>query len=149
VNLFASECSDYQNVQSLKEKLKTHPGFYGRCAAILGPNQPGITQADPSYTGAQNVAEKAPVKAHSIKQQAKRAPDTGEPAPPRVDTNTPKKKIDEARRKAERLKKKLEDTLGIHLPDLPPTPALPQVPALPSGANAADPQQLLDFLLGP
>jgi ABC-type transporter Mla subunit MlaD len=149
VNLFASECSDYQNVQSLKEKLKTDPGFYSRCAAILGPNQPGITQADPSYTGAQNVTEKAPVKAHSKKQRAKRTPDTGKPAPPRVDTNTPKKKIDEARRKAQRLKKKLEDTLGIHLPDLPPTPALPQVPALPSGANAADPQQLLDFLLGP
>jgi ABC-type transporter Mla subunit MlaD len=150
VNLFASECSDYQNVQSLKEKLKTDPGFYSRCAAILGPHQPGITQPDPSYTGAQNVIEKSPVKAHN-KQQAKRAPDTGKPAAPRVDTKTPKKKIDEVRRKAERLKKKLEDTLGIHLPDLPttPTPALPQSPALPSGASAADPQQLLDFLLGP
>jgi hypothetical protein len=148
VNLFVSECSDYQNVQSLKEKLKTDPGFYSRCAAILGPNQPGITQADPSYTGAQNVAEKAPVKAPTEKQQAKRAPDTGKPAP-RARTRPPKKKVDEVRRKAERLKKKLEDTLGIHLPDLPPTPALPQVPALPNGANAADPQQLLDFLLGP
>ena len=149
VNLFASECSDYQNVQSLKEKLKTDPGFYSRCAAILGPHQPGITQPDPSYTGAQNVVEKSPVKAHD-KQAAKRPPDA-KPAPalPRVDTKTPKKKLDEARRKAERLKKKLEDTLGIHLPDLPSTPALPQAPAVPSGANAADPQQLLDFLLGP
>jgi hypothetical protein len=144
VNLFASECSDYQNVQSLKEKLKTDPGFYSRCAAILGPHQPGITQRDPSYTGAQNVVEKSPVKAHD-KQAAKRPPDT-KPTPPHVDTKTPKKKIDEARRKAERLKKKLEDTLGIHLPDLPSTPALPQAPAAPSGA---DPQQLLDFLLGP
>ena len=27
VNLFASECSDYQNLQSLKEKLKTGPGL--------------------------------------------------------------------------------------------------------------------------
>jgi phospholipid/cholesterol/gamma-HCH transport system substrate-binding protein len=149
VNLFASECSDYQNVQSLKEKLKTDPGFYSRCAAILGPHQPGITQPDPSYTGAQNVVEKSPVKAHD-KPTAKRAPDSKPaPSPPHVDTTTPKKKIDEARRKAERLKKKLEDTLGIHLPDLPSAPALPQAPALPSGANAADPQQLLDFLLGP
>jgi virulence factor Mce-like protein len=145
VNLFASECSDYQNVQSLKEKLKTDPGFYTRCAAILGPNQPGITQPDPSYTGAQDVAEKAPVKAPARKRQAKRAPDTGKPAP-RDRTSTPKKKVDEVRRKAQRLRKKLEDTLGIHLP---PTPALPQVPALPDGANATDPQQLLDFLLGP
>ena len=149
VNLFASECSDYQNVQSLKEKLKTDPGFYARCAAILGPHQPGITQPDPSYTGAQNVVEKSPAKAHD-KQAAERPPDS-KPAPttPQVDTKTPKKKIDEARRKAERLKKKLEETLGIHLPDLPSTPALPQAPAAPSGANAADPQQLLDFLLGP
>jgi len=36
-----------------------------------------------------------------------------------------------------------------NLPDLPSSPALPQAPAPPSGANAADPQQLLDFLLGP
>jgi ABC-type transporter Mla subunit MlaD len=149
VNLFTSECSDYQNVQSLKEKLKTDPGFYARCAAILGPHQPGITQPDPSYTGAQNVVEKSPAKAHD-KQAAERPPDSKPaPTPPQVDTKTPKKKIDEARRKAERLKKKLEETLGIHLPDLPSTPALPQAPAAPSGANAADPQQLLDFLLGP
>jgi hypothetical protein len=147
VNLFASECSDYQNVQSLKRELKTDPGFYSRCAAILGPNQPGITQADPSYTGAQNVAEKAaPVKPPARKRPARRAPDTGKPAPPRVDPSTPKKEVAEVRHKAQRLKKKLEDTLGIHLPR---TPALPRVPALPNGATAPDPQQLLDYLLGP
>ena len=64
--------------------------------------------------------------------------------------NTPKKKIDEAKRKAEKLKQKLEDTLGIQLPDLPQTPSgLPQLPALPSGSSSADAQGLLDFLLGP
>jgi ABC-type transporter Mla subunit MlaD len=147
VNLFASECSDYQNVQSLKRELKTDPGFYSRCAAILGPNQPGITQADPSYTGAQNVAEKAaPVKPPARKRPARRAPGTGKPASPRVDPSTPKKEVAEVRHKAQRLKKKLEDTLGIHLPQ---TPALPRVPALPNGATAPDPQQLLDYLLGP
>jgi len=42
------------------------------------------------------------------------------------------------------------DTLGIELPDLPPTPGLPQVPVLPSGANSAPAaNQLLDFLLAP
>ena len=55
VNLFLSQCSDYQNLQSLKKKLKEDPSFYAQCAAILGPNQPGITQADPSYTGAQET----------------------------------------------------------------------------------------------
>jgi ABC-type transporter Mla subunit MlaD len=147
VNLFVSECSDYQNVQSLKKKLQEDPGFYGRCAAILGPHQPGITQPDPSYTGAQNVADHTSASAKSKKTKADRAPDV--PKAPSVDTNEPKKKIDEARRKAEKLKKQLEDTLGIQLPDLPQTPALPPAPALPNGASSADPQQLLDFLLGP
>jgi virulence factor Mce-like protein len=147
VNLFASECSDYQNVQSLKEKLKTDPGFYSRCAAILGPHQPGITQPDPSYTGAQNVAaHPTAVPARSKKQPPKRAPDTGKPAAPSVDRNTPKKTLDQTRRKAKQLKKKLEDTLGIQLPE---TRVLPKTPALPNGATAADPQQLLDYLLGP
>ena len=57
VNLFLSECSDYQSLASLKEKLQEDPAFYQRCAAILGPNQPGITQRDPTYTGAQKGAE--------------------------------------------------------------------------------------------
>jgi ABC-type transporter Mla subunit MlaD len=144
VNLFTSECSDYQNVQSLKEKLKKDPGFYARCAAILGPHQPGITQPDPSYTGAQNVAEKtASAKSKKKATKVDRTPDV--PKTP-VDTNEPKKKIDEARKKAEKLKQQLEKTLGIHLPDLPQTS---QTPALPNGASSVDPQQLLDFLLGP
>ena len=149
VNLFVSECSDYQNVQSLKKKLQEDPGFYARCAAILGPNQPGITQPDPSYTGAQNVAEHTSTAAKSKKQKkASRTPDV--PKAPPVDKNTPKKKIDEAKRKAEKLKQKLEDTLGIQLPDLPQTPSgLPQLPALPSGSSSADAQGLLDFLLCP
>jgi ABC-type transporter Mla subunit MlaD len=151
VDLFASECSDYQNVQSLKKKLQEDPGFYGRCAAILGPHQPGITQPDPSYTGAQNVAERTSASAKSKKLKADRKKDV--PKAPSVDTNEPKKKIEEARKKAEKLKEQLEKTLGIHLPDLPQTPSLPQAPqtapALPNGASSADPQQLLDFLLGP
>jgi ABC-type transporter Mla subunit MlaD len=153
VNLFASECSDYQNVQSLKKKLQEDPGFYGRCAAILGPHQPGITQADPSYTGAQNVAERTSASTKSKKKASaeRRTPDV--PKGPSVDTNEPKKKIEEARKKAEKLKEQLEKTLGIHLPDLPQTPSLPQTPqttpTLPNGASSVDPQQLLDFLLGP
>src|SRR3954471_6188103 len=147
VNLFVSECSDYQNVQSLKKKLQSDPGFYARCAAILGPHQPGITQPDPSYTGAQNVAEPT-ASPKSKKVESDRKKDAAPKAPP-VDTKEPKKKIDEARKKAEKLKQQLEQTLGIHLPDLPQTQALPQAPALPSGASSVDPQQLLDFLLGP
>jgi hypothetical protein len=152
VNLFASECSDYQNLQSLKEKLKEDPSFYARCAAILGPHQPGITQPDPSYTGAQEVHKKNPLQTQ--RRQHARTPDApkGLPAPKAGAEKPTKKEIDKARRKAAELKKKLEDTLGIQLPDLPAAPALPNIsttPTLPSGASAADPQQLLDFLLGP
>ena len=150
VDVFTSECSDYQNRQSLKEKLKKDPGFYARCAAILGPHQPGITQLDPSYTGAQNTAPKQPPSHKQARTQ--RAPDVPKVAPnvSRKDEPKTKKEIEKARRKAERLKKKLEDTLGIHLPDLPSTPLLPQTPALPSTpSTAADPQALLDFLLAP
>jgi hypothetical protein len=153
VDLFASECSDYQNLQSLKEKLKSDPGFYGRCAAILGPNQPGITQRDPSYTGAQEVADKKAVAKKKQQQPAKhRVPDLPKAAPNVSGKDKPKtkKEIEKARRRAERLKQQLEDTLGIQLPDLPATPALPQTPALPGAPAAApDPQDLLDFLLAP
>jgi len=151
VNLFISECSDYQNLQSLKEKLKTDPQFYARCAAILGPHQPGITQRDPSFTGAQLVKE------HNVKEaqaKKKRTPDAPKaptpPPPPAADGDEPtKKEIDKARREAEKLHDQLEDTLGIDLPELPATPALPQLPVLPSGAGSADAEQLLDFLLAP
>src|SRR3954447_1510707 len=151
VNLFASECSDYQNVQSLKEKLKTDPGFYSRCAAILGPHQPGITQRDPSYTGAQLVADKK-AAAKKRRPAKHRAPDVPKVAPNVSGKQKPKTKqeIAKARRRAERLKQQLEDTLGIQLPDLPATPALPQTPALPgTSSSAPNPQDLLDFLLAP
>ncbi len=61
------------------------------------------------------------------------------PKAPQIDANTPKKKIDEAKRKAEKLKQQLEDTLGIQLPDLPQTPSgLPQLPTLPNSPSSAD-----------
>jgi phospholipid/cholesterol/gamma-HCH transport system substrate-binding protein len=160
VNLFASECSDYQNLQSLKEKLKQDPGFYARCAAILGPNQPGVTQRDPTYTGAQETHERVP--AAKKRTTPARRPDTPKapPAPPAPTTPAPapaapdvkgktKKEIEKARRRAEKLKQQLEDTLGIQLPDLPATPQVPPT-VLPTGpSSAADAQQLLDFLLAP
>jgi virulence factor Mce-like protein len=150
VNLFLSECSDYQSLASLKEKLKEDPAFYQRCAAILGPHQPGITQPDPSYTGAQKGAEhhlpaaqkqeaKAPAKADERKDEPK--PDAAKP--------------DEAKRKAaEELAERIEETLGIELPELPAAPEIPALPIpLPSlpgqEPSSADSQQLLDFLLAP
>jgi ABC-type transporter Mla subunit MlaD len=157
VNLFHSECSDYQNLQSLKEKLKEDPGFYERCAAILGPHQPGITQPDPSYTGAQEThAPPRPAPPSQPRRQqkppARTAPQRKRDAPPAGRRRDPKRQV------AEQITKKLEQTLGIDLPDLSPAPALPQLPSapklpaapqLPKAPTPADAQQLLDFLLAP
>jgi phospholipid/cholesterol/gamma-HCH transport system substrate-binding protein len=148
VNLFLSECSDYQNVNSLKEKLKEDPAFYQRCAAILGPNQPGITQADPSFTGAHKGAEHH-LPAHKKEQKAE-APK----APAKPEDPQRQKPTEEAKKRAEELAERIEETLGIELPELP---AGPQVPALPiplptlpgQQQPPADTQELLDFLLAP
>jgi virulence factor Mce-like protein len=141
VNLFLSQCSDYQNLQSLKKKLKEDPSFYAECAAILGPNQPGITQADPSYTGAQETHDAHELPASKKKKSKKQEK-------PKADPKTEKE-----RKAAEELLENLEDTLGIDLPDLPPV-SLPALPgpaqdALPQAPSTADAQELLDFLLAP
>jgi hypothetical protein len=147
VNLFLSECSDYQSLASLKEKLQEDPGFYQRCAAILGPNQPGITQPDPSYTGAQKGAEHhLPAAAKQEKKQPAKAPAKAQD-PPREPTK-------EAKKRAEELAEKIEETLGIELPDLPAGPQIPALPIpLPSLPGQQQPpantQELLDFLLAP
>ena len=150
VNLFLSECSDYQSLASLKEKLKEDPGFYQRCAAILGPHQPGITQPDPSYTGAQKGAEHpVPVEEKEAKAEA--------PAKADKPKDPERKPTEEAKKRAEELAERIEETLGIELPDLPAGPEIPALPIpLPSLPGAeqqppspADAQQLLDFLLAP
>ncbi len=150
VNLFLSECSDYQSLASLKEKLKEDAGFYSRCAAILGPHQPGITQPDPSFTGAQHGAEHH-LPASSKPAEKKEAPAKAEEPPKELP------KLDKDQRKAaEELAEKIEETLGIELPELPQAPGVPALPiplpTLPQGQQvpgAAESQQLLDFLLAP
>jgi ABC-type transporter Mla subunit MlaD len=145
VNLFLSECSEYQSLASLKEKLEQDPAFYQRCAAILGPHQPGITQPDPSFTGAQKGAEHHLPAAPTRQQGVRRAPAR---APERADK--PQQPTDKA---AEQLAERIEDTLGIELPETPrppsvPAPAIP-LPTLPQTPTPGEAQQLLDFLLTP
>jgi hypothetical protein len=149
VNLFLSECSDYQSLASLKEKLQEDPTFYQRCAAILGPHQPGITQPDPSYTGAQKGAEHHLPAAK--KEQKADAPAKAEDKPKDPES----KPTDEAKKRAEELAERIEEVLGIELPDLPAGPEIPALPiplpSLPGGQepSSAETQQLLDFLLAP
>ncbi|HKG66311.1 MAG TPA: MlaD family protein [Solirubrobacteraceae bacterium] len=192
VNLFHSKCSDYQNLQSLKEEMAKDPSFYKDCAAILGPHQPGITQPDPTATGRQfAAAKKAPATKEKSQRSQPKAPDATKPEesapePLKGPIEDLKKKLDkdELRKRAierlreaiekgnqdvDKLRKRLEDRLGIKLPapdKLPeapsnpsiPTPSFPapspgapapSVPSVPSVPDTGATGQLLDYLLAP
>ncbi|MEA2295869.1 MAG: hypothetical protein QOE86_3508 [Solirubrobacteraceae bacterium] len=151
-NLFASECSDYQNADSLKEKLKKDPAFYKRCASILGPTQPGVLQPDPSKTAATRTAKRGARKGGRRSGKA-RAPQAGS-APAPSSTAIPSKPGADPSPAGE-LGQAIQDLLGGKLPDVP-------VPGLGGAANgvgggpgasrvtsAAGQQDLLDFLLAP
>ena len=188
VNLFHSKCSDYQNPKSLKEAMAKDPSFYKDCAAILGPNQPSITTPDPTATGRQFAsAEKKPdTKAKSERKSPAKAPERSAPdqVKNKVDDITKKVDKDKLRKRAiqrlqeahqkgnqdvEKLRKRLEDQLGIQLPkvqDLPKPPANPQAPvptfpapgggggttpapSLPKVPNVDTTGPLLDYLFAP
>jgi virulence factor Mce-like protein len=164
VNLFHSECSEYQNLQSLKEHMQKDPGFFQRCASILGPNLPGITQPDPSFTGAQHQEKHGPESARRNAAAKRDQPAAADQ--PRREADRGREKLTDAERKARRqareMVKRLEETLGIDLPDAPfvlPQPGLPggvapdtgvQVPDTGLGAASdAQANQLLDYLFAP
>src|SRR5215210_7933470 len=167
VNLFHSKCSDYQNLQSLKEEMAKDPSFYKDCAAVLGPNQPGITQPDPTATGRQFAEKKSPVE-HKAERKESKQPDASKPEetapePLKGPIEDLEKNLDK-----DKLRKRLEDRLGITLPapdKLPeppsnpsiPTPSFPappgapapSVPSVPSVPDTGATGQLLDYLLAP
>ena len=196
VNLFHSKCSNYQNPQSLKAEMAKDPSFYKDCAAILGPNQPSITSPDPTATGRQFAsAEKkdrqAPVGASGSRRRTSGSLSARAPDEVKGPLDEVKKKLDkdELRKRAierlrealekgnqdvGKLRKRLEDQLGIKLPapdklpELPsapsvptpsfpgPAPSVPSVPSvpvpapqLPSVPNTGATGQLLDYLLAP
>jgi virulence factor Mce-like protein len=149
VNLSASECSDYQNADSVKRKEKQEPGFIANCLASLGPNQPGVTTADPTDTGVDDPGAPSPASKSTKKHKSKRNRDQekSKNAPGQPD-----------------LKKALEKLLkgggGGNKPSVPnvnlPNVTLPnvQTPSAPNvtqgaGGQSADPQALLDYLLKP
>jgi virulence factor Mce-like protein len=180
INLFVSKCSEYQNLKSLKEHMKKDPGFFADCAAVLGPNLPGITAPDPTATGKQFAEERTqqPASRRDRRDRRDRGDDRREgdrresPAAEPPAAQTPAERRQERRdaiREREQalrdLVERLEDQLGIDLPDvpalpetpgapLPEVPPLPQLPVgpdqLPNAGQAAPPQTepLLDFLFG-
>src|SRR5215217_2940084 len=153
VNLFHSKCSDYQNPKTLKEEMAKDPSFYEDCAAILGPNQPSITSPDPTATGNQFASEN-PTQHSSGAKSERKQPDAKEPeksVPDQVEgpLDEVKKKLDkdELRKRAierlrdaiengrgdvDKLRKRLEDRLGIKLPDPEKLPAPPSNPSVPT-----------------
>ena len=187
VDLFHSKCSNYQNPKTLKAEMAKDPSFYKDCAAILGPNQPSITTPDPTATGNQGYAEdhapKPPEKQSERKQPDVKQPENNLPDQVKGPLDELKKKLDkdELRKRAierlreaietgrgdvDKLRKRLEDRLGIKLPDpekLPPAPSNPEVPtptfpspapvaptpSAPSVPDTGATGQLLDYLLAP
>jgi ABC-type transporter Mla subunit MlaD len=150
-NLFVSECSDYQNADTLAAKLKTDPGFYKRCASILGPTQPGVLQPDPSKTAASRHSRR---DARPAKRRTRKRAPRGGPAPSTPTATTPPKP-GAGPSPADVLGQTIQDLLGGKLPGVPvPLPGLGGVIGGSGGgggggASAADRQDLLDFLLGP
>jgi virulence factor Mce-like protein len=151
VNLSATECSQYQNADSLRRKEKESPGFTKRCGAYLGPNQPGITTPDPSDTGVDDPGhEPHPPGSRSASRKgdsrrtASRREVRSDNAPAQPD-----------------LKQALQRLLGgganrsprlpnVQAPSLPAAPSTPSAPNVNSGGGrSGDPQALLDYLLAP
>ena len=186
INLFESKCSDYQNLQSLKEEMAKDPNFFKDCAAVLGPNLPGITQPDPTSTGRQfasagpnrNAARErqsddrgndAPVRSDSGDQRAQGDPTRGlsKDELRRRATERLREAVRDGRGTVEKLRKRLEDRLGVQLPkieDLPRAPSAPQIPTptfpgpapapapapqAPSAPSSGSTEQLLDYLFAP
>ena len=154
VNLFVSKCGDYENPKTLREKMALDPGFYKDCAAILGPNQPGITSPDPTATGRQFASAQRGTKAKSArKAKAARRPARRNAAGNRRGARHQGDGGRSTRRPGidAQLGKSLQDQLGIDLPDVPGAPQAPGAPAAPDAAQGARDTTgpLLDYLFAP
>jgi virulence factor Mce-like protein len=150
VNLSASECSDYQNADSVKRKEQQEPGFLSRCLAGLGPNQPGVTTADPSDTGVDDAGAPSPTSASSKKAKSKskkdKAKDKSKNAPGQPDLKKALEKL--LKGGGGGSKPKVPSLPKVPLPNVP-LPNVPSVPGSGSQSTPPDPQALLDYLLKP
>ena len=120
VNLSASECSEYQNADSIKRKEKESPGFISRCLAGLGPNQPGVTTADPTDTGVEDPGHEPPASKKKAKSKKKK---TKQDEGPRAEQERarPARPQEGARQAAQAA------AAAATRPNVP-TPSLPNVP---------------------
>ncbi|MEO8686649.1 MAG: MlaD family protein [Solirubrobacteraceae bacterium] len=156
INLSASECSDYQNADSLRRKEKQSPGFTARCLAALGPNQPGVTTPDPSDTGVDDPGASPPASSRSkrskkTKHGTAKQQKQSQNAPGQPDL---RKALERLLRGGGGTNKPAAPALpNVTLPSVPKTPAVPGVPNVTQGGGSngqsADPKALLDYLLSP
>ena len=152
VNLSASECSDYQNADSVKRKEKQEPGFISNCLASLGPNQPGVTTPDPTDTGVDDPGAPSPTaRSKKAKSKSKRDRDQARSknAPGQPDLKKALEKL--LKRGGGGNKPKLPN---VNVPSVPlPNVKTPSVPNVTQGqggqSTPPDPQALLDYLLSP
>jgi virulence factor Mce-like protein len=154
VNLSASECSDYQNADSVKRKEKEEPGFLSRCLAALGPNQPGVTTADPSDTGVDDAGAPSPSSSKKSKSKSKKDKDKDKSknAPGQPDLKKALEKLLKGGGGGN--KPSVPSLPNVNLPNVPlPNVQTPAVPGVTNGAGGQstppDPQALLDYLLSP
>ncbi len=137
VDLFASDCGNYQNADSLKAQEQKTPGFIKRCGAYLGPNQPGITSPDPTKTGSSQTATSASARKVSSSSSAKRgaAADTKASRGSSGSTASP-------------IQQGIQRLLGQKAPAAGNAPSAPSAPNRSAGGSS-DPTPLLDYLLAP
>ena len=154
VNLSASECSDYQNADSVKRKEKQEPGFLSRCLAGLGPNQPGVTTADPSDTGVDDAGAPSPPSSKKTKSKSKqdRDKDKSKNAPGQPDLKKALEKLLKGGGGGN--KPSVPSLPNVKVPKVPlPNVQTPSVPGVTNGSGGQstppDPQALLDYLLSP
>jgi virulence factor Mce-like protein len=154
VNLSASECSDYQNADSVKRKEKEERGFLSRCLAALGPNQPGVTTADPSDTGVDDEGAPSPPSSKQTKSRSKKDKDKDKSknAPGQPDLKKALEKLLKGGGGGN--KPSVPSLPNVNVPNVPlPNVQAPAVPGVTNGAGGQstppDPQALLDYLLSP
>jgi len=149
VNLSATECSEFQNADSLRRKEKESPGFTKRCGAYLGPNQPGVTTPDPSDTG---VDDPGPAGTLASAARAKDRKGARRPAARRQSQSRNSPAQPNLKQALERLLRGGAPKAAPRLPNVT-TPAAPAAPSAPNvsagGGRSSDPQALLDYLLSP
>ena len=150
-NVHVGECSEYQNLDSLKKQEAENPGFIDRCMARLGPSYPGLNQEDPSAGfGAEPAERRQAARDRDRADAGERSPEAAS-RPDDKGTGDAKPPVD--------LRETLEDLLGpIPVPDSlkPDIGKLPldrlQQPLQAPGVDTTDKERaadaLVDFLFG-